>query len=100
MQSVTDSLKDLYGRVCDLLNKGYTVSGNLDATQVQIQQEGLTQAIQLQQMQIQAGSERARAMKEASDAALEQATLQELQLRLQPVPRYTDTKGFLPEYKW
>jgi P-type conjugative transfer protein TrbJ len=100
VQSVTSVLTEQYGQLCDILNRGVAVQGNLDAQQLQIQQQGLSQGILLQQMQIQAGNARGQALAEAEQAAAREAAIQAMQQATPELPTYTENRGRFANYRW
>lgn len=100
LQAISADLPTVYGRLCELLVAARSAPGALSAEQIQAQQEGLSQAIQLQQSAMIATSQRVQAQREAEDAAQQQMQLQAIQEALQPAPAYTGTQGTLTNYKW
>jgi P-type conjugative transfer protein TrbJ len=100
VQSITEALRSLSTSVTRLLHQAASTQGNLDISQVQAQQTGVTQSILLQQMQIAAGNGRAAAVREAEDATLEEARVRDLEAATQPTPRYAGGRGRLSQWRW
>ncbi len=71
VQAITQDLTAMTARVTTLTTAAAQAQGNLDTAQVRAQQNGLTQTILLQQMQMQAAAARAASQKDAEHAIVE-----------------------------
>jgi type IV secretion system protein TrbJ len=100
VQAITQSLQGMATSVSQLLSQAGAARGNLDVSQIQAQQTGLTQGLLMQIQQVLAGNGRIEAQRQAEDATLQEATMQEIATATQPLPAYTGAQGRLMQYHW